>query len=231
MTHGTTSEPRPGIWRYSAAGFLVTIVVMYLTEPYVERLRDGRIARGLIVSLVLFSGGLAVGERKKLLVWAAVLGTPSIILTWLWHFRPDLVPRELSIGTALLFVLFVSVRLFRFVLGARTVDSEVLCAAVATYLMLGLGWTFSYILVGLADPHAFAWTAGPAYGQAMDGFTAMYYSLTTQATLGYGDIVPVSPTARLLAMTQAVGGMFYMTILIARLVGVYSSQSGAADPR
>ncbi len=64
----------------------------------------------------------------------------------------------------------------------------------------------------------------------MDGFTALYYSLTTQATLGYGDIVPVSPTARLLAMSQAVGGVFYMTLLVAHLVGVYSSQSRPADP-
>jgi hypothetical protein len=97
--------------------------------------------------------------------------------------------------------------------------------------MIGLGWTLSYVLVGLADPHAFAWTAGPATGQAMDGFTAMYYSLTTQATLGPGDIVPVSSTARLLTMTQAVGGMFYMTILIARLVSVYSSQNRATEHR
>ncbi|HUM02292.1 MAG TPA: ion channel [Thermoanaerobaculia bacterium] len=221
----TRAEPSPGIWRYSAAGFLVMIVLMYLTEPYVERLPDGRVARGLIMSFVLFSGGLAVGERKGILVWAAVLGIPSIIMTWLWHFRPDLVSREVAVGTALLFVLFVSARLFRFVLTARTVDSEVLCAAVATYLMLGLGLTLSYILVALADPHAFAWTVSPATGQAMDGFTAMYYSLTTQATLGPGDIVPVSPTARLLTMTQAIGGMFYVTILIARLVGVYSSQN------
>ena len=51
----------------------------------------------------------------------------------------------------------------------------------------------------------------------------MYYSLTTQATLGYGDIVPVSRTARLIAMAQAVGGLFYMTLLVSRLVSVYSS--------
>jgi Ion channel len=222
--HGSNGQPRPGIWRYSAAGFLATLVLMFVTEPYVERLQDGRIMGAGTLTLVLFSAGLAVGERKKLLIWAAVLGIPSILLRWLWHYRPDLVSREYSIATGLLFVLFVSFRLFRFVLGAPSVDSEVLCAAIATYLLLALGWSFSYILVGLADPHAFAWAAGPATGQAMDGFTAIYYSLTTQATLGYGDIVPVSPTARLLAMAQAVGGLFYMTLLVARLVSVYAAR-------
>jgi len=225
------SDPRPGIWRHSAAGFLATLVLMFVTEPYVDRLRGSRIVTALLLSLVLFSAALAVGERKKLLLWAGALGAPSIVLTWLWNVRPDLMPRHFAVGTALFFVLFVSVRLFRFVLGARVVDSEVLCAAVATYLLLALAWTFSYILVGLADPKAFAWTSGPATGEAMDGFTPLYYSLTTQATLGYGDIVPVSPTARLLAMTQAVGGMFYMTLLVARLVAVYSSQNRPADRR
>jgi len=57
----------------------------------------------------------------------------------------------------------------------------------------------------------------------LDGFTSMYYSLTTQATLGYGDIVPVSRTGRLIAMAQSVGGLFYMTLLVSRLVSVYSS--------
>ena len=124
----------------------------------------------------------------------------------------------------LLFALFVSARLLHFILRAPAVDSEVLCAAVATYLMFALACAFLYILVGEADPQAFAWTVVPAPHHRLDDFPALYFSLTTQATLGYGDIVPVSPTARLLAMIQAVGGMFYMTLLVSRLVSVYSSE-------
>ena len=46
------------------------LVLLYLTEPYVEDLEFGKVARTAMFTLVLFSGALAVGERKKLLIWA-----------------------------------------------------------------------------------------------------------------------------------------------------------------
>ena len=43
----------------------------------------------------------------------------------------------------------------------------------------------------------------------------------TMTTLGYGDIVPVSPLARTLAGLQAVTGQLYIAVLVARLVGLH----------
>ena len=40
-------------------------------------------------------------------------------------------------------------------------------------------------------------------------------------TLGYGDLLPVSAPARILAYMQAVFGQFYIAILVAGLVGAY----------
>jgi hypothetical protein len=46
------------------------------------------------------------------------------------------------------------------------------------------------------------------------------------------DIVPVSDIARMLAMMEAMAGTFYITILISRLVALYSSgQLSAGEPR
>ena len=59
----------------------------------------------------------------------------------------------------------------------------------------------------------------------MDRFNALYFSFTTLSTVGYGDIIPLSGVARMLAMVEAVFGMFYVTLLIARLVSLYSSKS------
>ena len=43
-------------------------------------------------------------------------------------------------------------------------------------------------------------------------------------TLGYGDITPVSATARTLAYLQAVFGLFYIAILVAGLVSAYMTK-------
>ena len=58
----------------------------------------------------------------------------------------------------------------------------------------------------------------------MRGFDAVYFSFVTLYTVGYGDVVPVSRGAQLLAITEAATGMFYVTMLIARLVALYSSE-------
>jgi hypothetical protein len=59
----------------------------------------------------------------------------------------------------------------------------------------------------------------------MSGFTGLYFSFITLSTVGYGDIIPVSDVARMLAIVEAMFGTFYVTLLIARLVSLYSSKS------
>ena len=61
------------------------------------------------------------------------------------------------------------------------------------------------------------------YGQdrTLTGPEMIYYSFITLTTLGYGDIVPVSPSARSLATLEALTGQLYLTVLVARLVGLH----------
>ena len=57
------------------------------------------------------------------------------------------------------------------------------------------------------------------------GLNCLSFSFVTLSTVGYGDIVPASAVARMLAMVEAMFGMFYMAMLIARLVSLYSSKT------
>ena len=53
---------------------------------------------------------------------------------------------------------------------------------------------------------------------------AIYLSFVTQATLGYGDIVPVGEHAQGVVVAQGMGGRMYLAVLIARLVSLYAAQ-------
>jgi len=46
-----------------------------------------------------------------------------------------------------------------------------------------------------------------------------YFSTITVATVGFGDIVPVTPAARLTTGLEAIVGQFYLAVVIATLVG------------
>ena len=57
----------------------------------------------------------------------------------------------------------------------------------------------------------------------------VYFSLTTLATIGYGDITPVTLQARSAAVAEGITGQFYLAILVARLAGLYMSRSVNSD--
>jgi hypothetical protein len=103
------------------------------------------------------------------------------------------------------------------VAGRRTIHR--VQGAVAAYLLLGLAWSFAYELamLGSADAVHFADATGFPAAQVP---RLVYFSFVTLTTLGYGDIVPVSPAARSLAVTEALIGQLFPAILIARLVSL-----------
>ena len=50
----------------------------------------------------------------------------------------------------------------------------------------------------------------------------------TLTTVGYGDVLPVHPVARSLAILEAVTGPLYLAILVARLVSLTAAPAGSA---
>ncbi len=147
----------------------------------------------------------------------------DIIVSLLLSFQPHLLPPAIFLVAGIGLVAFVVVNLLRFVLRAPSVDVEVLCASISAYLMLGLIWTMAYWLVDQLTPGAFAFNTTTGTKESMEGFNAFYFSFVTLSTVGYGDITPVSKVARMLAATEAMTGLLYVAVLIARLVGLYST--------
>jgi hypothetical protein len=230
--NGLEALRRPaGVLRFSTAYFLGALVLMVVAMPFIEPLSAGRLVEAVLFTLVLLSGVLAAGRRRRAFLWAIALAAPALVGQWVQYRWPNLASSELSFGTGVLFTAFIVLQLLHFIIRAPQVDSEVLCAAVATYLLLGLLWSLLYSLAGRLIPDAFVFSAGPPSSRSMQGFSALYFSLITLATVGYGDVVPAAGVDRMLAAMEAIVGMFYVALLIARLVSLYPSkgQSGGRD--
>jgi hypothetical protein len=88
----------------------------------------------------------------------------------------------------------------------------------------------AYAILAQLDP-AFTISAGAESGARMDGYKAFYFSFITLCTVGYGDVVPASKVAQMLAIVEAIAGLFYVAVLISRLVAIYSTaQQTAKEP-
>jgi hypothetical protein len=216
--------PRPlRFRRFSAVQLLIALVAFFIFAPFVEEIKGGDLIVAGLFSLVLVAGVLAVADRKRILVIAIVLAIPAIAGRWINHFRPDLIPPAVFLVAGLILIAFVVGNLLRFVLRAPSVNTEVLCASISAYLMLGLMWTLAYWLVDQLTPGgAFSFNTNVGT-RSMSGFTGFYFSFITLSTVGYGDITPVSRLARWLAAMEAMTGLLYVAVLIARLVSLYSA--------
>jgi hypothetical protein len=208
--------------RFSTAQLLIALALFFMWAPFVEEIKGGDLIVSALFSLVLLAGVVAVADRKRVLVIAIVLAIPAIAGRWLNHFRPHLIPPAVFLVAGLILIAFVVGNLLRFVLRAPSVNTEVLCASISAYLMLGLMWTIAYWLVDQLTPGgAFSYNTN-AGTHSMNGFTGFYFSFITLSTVGYGDITPVSRMARWLAAMEAMTGLLYVAVLIARLVSLYS---------
>jgi hypothetical protein len=209
--------------RFSTVQLLIALALLFIAAPVVEDIKGGELIVPILFSLVFLAGVLAVADRKSVLVIALVLAVPAVGGRWINHFWPDLVPVAVFLVAGLFLVAFVVGHLLRFVLRAPSVTVEVLCASISAYLMLGLMWTMAYWLVDQLTPGgAFSFNTN-AGTRSMNGFNGFYFSFITLSTVGYGDITPVSKMARWLAAMEAMTGLLYVAVLIARLVSLYSA--------
>lgn len=230
--HGPAGQKvfsREELFRHSFAWFLASLALLLVASPVVEHWPHGVLIESVLLSVVMLFAVPAIGGRRSRLVWGIVLITPALLGKWVNFWRPDLAPPEIFLGTGILFLGFVVMNILGYILRAPRVSAEILCAAIANYLLLGLLWSFAYTIIASADPGAFAFSTGPESSHVMRSFNSIYFSFATLSTIGYGDIAPVAGGVRMLAVAEAVVGMFYVTMLIARLVSLYSTEDSAVS--
>ncbi len=108
------------------------------------------------------------------------------------------------------------------------VSGDAIFGAVCGYLLLGIIWSLLYGAAETASPGSFV--TAPPKGEDVAAVRLhrddlSYFSFITLATVGYGDVTPTTPLARMLAWTEAITGQFYLAILVAGLVGYKVTQA------
>ena len=177
-----------------------------------------------VYTVIYFSAILSLEKRKHYLI---VLLFSTFLIEWISGILNFPLLLILAKFVNIVFFFIIVVSLILQIATARKVSAGVILSSFTGFLLLGLIFSIFVLFIMQNDPGAFSLPPKKtAESEVLTGTSVpVYFSFVTLATLGYGDIVPLKPYTRSLATLIAVTGQFYIAIIVALLVGKFSSQN------
>jgi voltage-gated potassium channel len=208
----------------------VVLVCTFILSPFFYHYPFAGVLLRVFFSLLMISAVYACTEKGRALIVALPLMVVAVLAEWIGYFTA--IPELSLVGrvAAALFLAHVIRIIVRHMIHARKVNANLIFGAISVYLLIGVFWAMACSALEVAQPESF--TVKPltvaddpaASPETVPLHRFTYYSLVTLTTLGYGDIVPVTPSAQVASSLEAVVGQLYLTILVAGLVGLHVSQ-------
>lgn len=176
------------------------------------------------------------------------LGIGALISQAIWMLTPLSMSHTgvPMLGLWSLFVGWSTLRLVHLIAQEREVNGRVLMGAAAGYLMLGL--TAGLLMSVLETVHPGSFTSVHHQGgqllvpRHMHGLRTQqvweldfvrlnYFAFVSLTTVGYGDILPVTPVAQISSVSFSVIGPFYLAVVMGLMISRFTIQEANAAER
>lgn len=197
-------------------------------------------AQVLIIFLLGLSSKIIAHKKIKryFLIFLACLLVPLFFI-FLAYFLGLLEARDqrtltsiaLHVGIVAFLSLYAIEALEEMMSSSQAALTEVI-GALNTYMIFGLIYGEIYAMIAYFQKHAFSITekvlSAVAHPSPVeDSWPYIYFSFTTQTTIGFGDITPVSHLAQVVTISQGIFGQFYIAIVLAYLLHNYIMKNQA----
>lgn len=179
----------------------------------------------LAYTVIYISAIFSLEKRGKTIL---VLFVTTILIQWISAILNFELLNDISKGLNVLFFLVVVYSLISQIARAKEVSAGVIFGSFTGYLLIGIVYSLFIFFIVRTVPEAYTTQMGEIVaGKHIDTSPTLYYTYITLASVGYGDIVPLKPISRSLATLMAVTGQFYIAVIVALLVGKFSSKSSS----
>jgi hypothetical protein len=211
--------------RHPSAFLLAAQLVSLVLYAFFDGSTNGRALLGTFGVLVLMLAVWVV-RRSPALNWIAwVLVVPAIVLSLLSVFfvNPTLLIWASLLEAALYF--YAAGSMVAYMMEDYRVTLDEMFAAGSTFTLLAWGFTHAYIVCQTWFPGSFTGMINP--GEPRTFIELMALSFSNLTATGLGDVLPVTPLARVLAMLEQFIGIGYLAIVVSRLIGMtFMQQKG-----
>jgi hypothetical protein len=194
-------------------------ILIFVIFPLRQAGLAGRFFIDLVMVTLMVSGALVMNQSRVVTVITIVIVFIGAAVLWASRFFPSPFLQQsssvLNVTTELLYVRIVLLVMFRH----GPVTWSRIQGGICAYLLLGMAWASAFDLVEQVHPGAFHFVSEPA---SLDQLSSklIYFSFATLTTVGFGDVLPVHPFARSLAIAEAIVGQLFPAILIGALVAM-----------
>ena len=211
-----------GRFRFLLLSLMMIIGLRPLLDEWIGTHIWADVLTDIFFAFALMSGLHAVSGQPRQLRFALLLAA-AIILLGLLHYTLEVqLLFRLQQGLSGVFLVQMLFMIWIHIEKENEVTLDLIMASACAYILIGMVWAYFYHFVEVFHPHSFTlpWTPGD------DLWDFYYYSFVTLTTVGYGNILAITKSARVLSILEAITGQLYLAIMISRLVGLHASKSG-----
>ncbi len=201
---------------------LISLLSLILITPLFEGIVELTTLLDIFITGIFLSSLYAISQKVQSLRIVVILLLPVIVAIWLTYFMHIPYLRLVGDCCSILFFAFTISIILSTLFREVEVTLDVIYGAIVVFLLMAIMWAFMFDVISTLRPDSFQVTANSLHGTRVQ---FIYYSFVTITTVGYGDILPVSLTARAFSIVEMVVGQVYLVVLIARLVGINITQS------
>jgi len=234
-SHGNSNGSSNGdseVFRFGGFGTVLLMALLAFIGLYPLLLGEiaGRLAGGLILAVILVSSALTASRSRTHHVISVTLALFALGLQVDWVETHNRNIAAVDAAVYAIFFLYTALLIFRHVLSFGPVYADRVHAALSVYILLALAWAFIYAVIEIVSPGAFSLAAisadsAPPQQGAYLLADMLHLSIATLTSTGYGDITPVAPFARSMSQLEQLLGVFYIAVLISRLVGLFPAEN------
>ncbi len=199
---------------------IILFLETFAIHPFLDSDFSGLIMH-LVFLLVLVTGVMAVSSTPR---WSRIVAMVAVIglgFRYWGHACPSSTALIVNISIRAVFATMLIAVILMHVFRRGPVTRHRISGSIAVYMLIGALFGYLYFIVIQLDPGAFNLDISQYCDDTHRLMAKMvYFSYITMTSVGFGEIIPVSPAACTLSMLQALIGQLFPAILLARLVSL-----------
>lgn len=210
-------RPLGQLGTHPSALLLSAQLLQVLLWPFLDDSVVGRAGLGTIGMLAVGAAVLAVRRTPSASRVVLFLGAPAMVLTLVEPVFPD--NDAVVLVSGLLhapFYVYVSYAMLRYLFHDDKVTTDEYYATGAAFTVVAWAFAYAYSVVQVLWPDSFS---SPS-GSDQSWFELLYLSFSVLTSVGLSDIVAVGAQARSIVMVEMMTGVFYIAMVVSRMVGL-----------